>query len=148
MRRVPETSGSPVTVAAVPVGDTVPVDDDANTDELDGLPPWTPPADLPAFAGFGPYSDIASPTLSIENPGGIHIGAFVRIGALVVIEALVPERGVTVLIEDGAYIGTSRASPRSAQPTPSCAPTSLTSRWWRATRPRSSDATTATPGSG
>lgn len=73
-------------------------------DELD-LPPWEPPADLPAFAAFGPYSEIRQPTLSIDNPGGIHVGAFVSIGAFAVIEALVPDRGVTVRIEDKAYIG-------------------------------------------
>ncbi len=81
------------------------MDDDASTDGLDQLPPWEPPADLPDFAGFGPYSELAAPTLSIVGPAGIHIGAFVRIGAHAVIEALVPERGVTVRIGDGAYIG-------------------------------------------
>ena len=35
----------------------------------------------------------------------MHIGAFVKIGSQAVIEALVPERGVTLRIEDGAYIG-------------------------------------------
>ena len=73
-------------------------------DQLD-LPPWEPPADLPAFAAFGPYSEIRQPMVSIDNPGGIHVGAFVSIGAFAVIEALVPERGVTVRIEDKAYIG-------------------------------------------
>ncbi|HEU5082575.1 MAG TPA: acyltransferase [Acidimicrobiales bacterium] len=73
-------------------------------DALD-LPPWEPPTDLPAFAAFGPYSELAQPTVSIENPAGIHIGSFVKIGAFAVIEALVPERGVTVRIEDKAYIG-------------------------------------------
>lgn len=90
----------------IPFGDTVPVDDQ-HTDGLDQLPPWSPPAGLADYASFGPYSEIADPTLSIVNPGGIHIGAFVRIGAFAVIEALVPERGVTVRIEDGAYIGNS-----------------------------------------
>ena len=75
------------------------------TGSLDDLPPWEPPEDLPAFAAFGPYSELGSPTVSIENPGGISIGAFVKIGAYAVLEALVPERGVTVRIEDGAYIG-------------------------------------------
>jgi len=78
------------------------VDDTAG---LDQLPPWVPPEDLPAFASFGPYSELARPTLSIDNPAGIHIGAFVKIGAHAVLEALVPERGVTLRIEDGAYIG-------------------------------------------
>jgi acetyltransferase-like isoleucine patch superfamily enzyme len=73
--------------------------------ELDSLPPWEPPADLPPFAAFGPYSEIGRPAVCIDNPGGVHIGAFVKIGAYAVIEALVPERGVTVRIEDGAYIG-------------------------------------------
>lgn len=57
------------------------------------------------FASFGPYSELGQPTLSIVNPGGIHIGTFVKIGAYAVLEALVPERGVTLRIEDGAYIG-------------------------------------------
>ena len=76
-----------------------------STDGLEQLPPWEPPADLPDFAAFGPYSELGQPTLSIDNPGGIHIGAFVKIGAFAVIESLVPERGVTVRIDDGAYIG-------------------------------------------
>lgn len=74
-------------------------------DDLDALPPWEPPADLPCFAAFGPYSELRPPTVSIENPAGIHIGSFVSIGAYAVIEALVPERGVTVRIEDAAYVG-------------------------------------------
>jgi len=73
--------------------------------ELDDLPPWEPPTDLPAFAGFGPYSDLGAPVLAIENPRGIRIGAFVKIGSHVVLEALVPERGVTLTIGDGAYLG-------------------------------------------
>lgn len=81
------------------------MDDDASADGLDQMPPWAPPEDLPAFASFGPYSELGRPTVSIENPAGIHIGAFVRIGAFAVIEALVPDRGVTVRIEDAAYIG-------------------------------------------
>lgn len=81
------------------------MDDHASTDGLDRLPPWEPPDDLPAFAAFGPYSELARPTLAIENPAGIHVGAFVRIGAFAVLEALVPERGVTLRIEDAAYIG-------------------------------------------
>lgn len=87
-----------------PFGDTVPVDDQ-RTDGLDQLPPWTPPRDLPDFASFGPYSELAHPTLSIVNPEGIHIGAFVRIGAFAVIEALDPVQGAVVRIGDGAYIG-------------------------------------------
>ncbi len=57
------------------------------------------------WASFGPYSEIGSPATSIVNPPGIHIGTFVKIGSYAVIEALVPERGITVRIEDGAYIG-------------------------------------------
>jgi serine acetyltransferase len=81
------------------------VDDDASTDGLDQLPPWAPPEDLPAFASFGPYSELAGPALSIEGAGGIHVGAFVKIGSHAVLEALVPDRGVTLRIEDAAYIG-------------------------------------------
>ena len=81
------------------------MDERAGTDGLDQLPPWEPPADLPAFAAFGPYSELGRPTVSVENPGGIHIGAFVRIGAFAVLEALVPDRGVTLRIGDAAYIG-------------------------------------------
>ena len=73
--------------------------------ELDDLPPWEPPPDLPAFAAFGPYSELGRPTVSIDGAGGIHIGAFVRIGSHAVLEALVPERGVTLRIGDAAYIG-------------------------------------------
>ena len=62
-------------------------------------------ADLPAFASFGPCSEIGLPALSVVNPAGISIGAFVKIGAYAVVEALVPERGVTVRIADGAYLG-------------------------------------------
>jgi acetyltransferase-like isoleucine patch superfamily enzyme len=67
-----------------------------------------PHVDVPApeeFAAFGPYSELAPPAASIVNPGGIHVGTFVKIGSHAVIEALVPERGVTVTIDDGAYIG-------------------------------------------
>jgi len=81
------------------------VDDDDRNDGLDQLPPWEPPAALPAFAAFGPYSELGQPTVSIENPAGIHVGAFVKIGAHAVLEALVPERGVTLRIGDAAYIG-------------------------------------------
>lgn len=81
------------------------MDDRDRNDGLDQLPPWVPPASLPAFAAFGPYSELGLPTVSIENPAGIHVGAFVKIGAFAVLEALVPERGVTVRIGDGAYIG-------------------------------------------
>jgi acetyltransferase-like isoleucine patch superfamily enzyme len=96
---------APITVALGPVVNTGGVDELARPDDLDQLPPWEPPADLPDFAAFGPYSELGRPTVSIENPGGIHIGAFVRIGAFAVLEALVPERGVTLRIGDGAYIG-------------------------------------------
>jgi acetyltransferase-like isoleucine patch superfamily enzyme len=61
--------------------------------------------DLPAFAAFGPCSEIGVPPVSLVNPAGISIGAFVKIGAYAVLEALVPERGVTLRIDDGAYIG-------------------------------------------
>lgn len=81
------------------------MDDQARTDGLQQLPPWQRPDDLPDFAAFGPYSELGHPTVSIENPAGIHIGAFVKIGAFAVIESLVAERGVSVRIEDGAYIG-------------------------------------------
>lgn len=62
-------------------------------------------ADELGWASFGPYSEIGMPTTSIVNPECIHVGTFVKIGSHAVIEALVPERGVTVRIEDGAYIG-------------------------------------------
>ncbi len=61
--------------------------------------------DLPAFAAFGPCSELGDPPLSVVNPAGIHVGAFVKIGSHAVLEALVPERGVTLRIADGAYIG-------------------------------------------
>ena len=64
-----------------------------------------PPFDVSQLASFGPYSEIGDPVLSIVNPGGIHIGTWVKIGSHAVIEALVPDRGVTVHIGDGAYIG-------------------------------------------
>lgn len=57
------------------------------------------------WASFGPYSEIGEPAVSIVNPQCVHVGTFVKIGSHAVIEALVPERGVTVRIEDGAYIG-------------------------------------------
>lgn len=57
------------------------------------------------FASFGPYSELGTPAVSIVNPEAIHVGTFVKIGAYAVLEALVPERGVTLRIEDGAYIG-------------------------------------------
>ena len=57
------------------------------------------------FAAFGPYTTLHEPTLSIVNPEGIHIGSWVNIGSFAVIEALVPERGVSVRIGDGTYIG-------------------------------------------
>ncbi len=65
----------------------------------------TEPFDTTQLASFGPYSELGDPVLSIVNPAGIHVGEWVRIGAHAVIEALVPERGVTVQIDDGAYIG-------------------------------------------
>lgn len=78
---------------------------DPEARSLADLPPWAPPDDLPGFAAFGPYSELGTPTVCVDNPSGIAIGAFVRIGAFAVLEALVPERGVTVRIEDAAYIG-------------------------------------------
>lgn len=45
------------------------------------------------------------PIRAIVNPAGISIGMFVSIGSSAVLEALVPERGVTVTIHDGAYLG-------------------------------------------
>ena len=79
--------------------------DTGAVDELASLPPWEPPTDLPAFAAFGPYSELAPPILSVEGASGIHVGAFVKIGAHAVLEALVPERGVSLRIGDAAYIG-------------------------------------------
>lgn len=61
--------------------------------------------DTSAFAAFGPYSEIGEPAISIVNPEGIHVGTFVKIGSFAVLEALVPDRGVTLTIADGAYIG-------------------------------------------
>ena len=72
-------------------------------DPLAELPPWVPPVGSEAFGSFGPYSELGAPTLSVVNPGAIHIGAFVKVGAFAVIEALEPTG--TVRIEDGAYIG-------------------------------------------
>lgn len=63
------------------------------------------PVDTSAFAAFGPYSEIGAPAISIVNPGGIEVGTFVKIGSFAVLEALVPERGVTLRIGDGAYVG-------------------------------------------
>lgn len=57
------------------------------------------------FATFGPYSVLHRPVVSIVNPAGISVGAWVNIGAYAVIEALVPDRGVSVRIDDGAYLG-------------------------------------------
>ena len=72
----------------------------------DHPPPLTEASgDLPPFAAFGPYSEIKRPVASIVNAPGISIGSWVSIGSGAVIEALVPERGVTVTIADGAYIG-------------------------------------------
>ncbi len=61
--------------------------------------------DLPSFAAFGPCSELGMPPVSVVNPAGISIGAFVKIGGYAVLEALVPERGVTLRVADGAYIG-------------------------------------------
>ena len=58
-----------------------------------------------AFARFGGYSVIEQPSLAIVNPECVSIGVAVHIGAFSVIEALVPERGVTIQIDDRAYIG-------------------------------------------
>ena len=72
----------------------------------DAPPPFTEESDeLPAFAAFGPCSVLHRPVRSIVNPPGISIGSFVSIGSGAIIEALVPDRGVTVTIHDGAYIG-------------------------------------------
>jgi acetyltransferase-like isoleucine patch superfamily enzyme len=43
--------------------------------------------------------------VSIVNPECIRNGAFVNFGSHAVIESLVPDRGVGVTIDDGAYIG-------------------------------------------
>lgn len=61
--------------------------------------------DRRGFAEFGEASVIHDPVLSVVNPGGIAIGSWVNIGAYAVLEALVPERGITVRIGDGAYLG-------------------------------------------
>jgi acetyltransferase-like isoleucine patch superfamily enzyme len=72
----------------------------------DAPPPFTEDSpELPGFAAFGPCSVLQRPIRSLVNPGGIAIGAFVSIGPGAIVEALVPERGVTVSIHDGAYIG-------------------------------------------
>jgi acetyltransferase-like isoleucine patch superfamily enzyme len=63
------------------------------------------PPDPDEFAAWGEHSVLHDPVLSIVNPGGIAIGSWVNIGAYAVIEALVPDRGITVHIDDGAYIG-------------------------------------------
>lgn len=67
--------------------------------------PPHPDVDTTAFASFGPHSVLHAPVLSIPNPGGVHVGSWVNIGSYAVIEALVPDRGVTVHIADGVYIG-------------------------------------------
>lgn len=64
-----------------------------------------PDTELPAFAAFGPYSELGRPWLSVVNPEAISVGTWVKIGAHAVIEALAPERGVQVRIGDGAYLG-------------------------------------------
>jgi acetyltransferase-like isoleucine patch superfamily enzyme len=61
--------------------------------------------DLPPFATFGRFSTLQRPVRAIVNPSGVSIGSWVSIGAGAVIEALVPDRGVSVTIADGAYIG-------------------------------------------
>ena len=61
--------------------------------------------DLPAFAAFGPVSELKTPLLSIVNPEAIRIGSWVTVGAFSVIEALRPDRGVNVTIGDGMYVG-------------------------------------------
>src|SRR5690606_36275682 len=63
------------------------------------------PGDPHGFAERGEHTVVTDPVLSIVNPGGIALGSWVHIGAHAVIEALVPERGVTVRIDDGAYLG-------------------------------------------
>lgn len=57
------------------------------------------------FARWGEHSVLTEPVVSIVNPSGISVGSWVHIGAYATIEALVPERGVTVTIDDGAYLG-------------------------------------------
>jgi acetyltransferase-like isoleucine patch superfamily enzyme len=59
----------------------------------------------PAFASIGVYSEVEQPMLSVVNPQCISLGVAVHIGAYAVIEALVPERGVTVRLDDRVYIG-------------------------------------------
>ena len=61
--------------------------------------------DRSTFAHFGEHSVFHEPVVSIVNPGGISIGTWTNIGAYAVMEALVPERGVTVDIGDNVYIG-------------------------------------------
>lgn len=69
-------------------------------------PPLTEDSpELPDFAAFGPHSEIKRPVASIIGATGISIGSWVSIGTGAIIEALVPERGITVTIADGAYIG-------------------------------------------
>lgn len=63
------------------------------------------PPDPFGFAERGEHTVVQEPVLSIVNPGGIALGSWVHIGAYAVIEALVPERGITVRIGDGAYLG-------------------------------------------
>lgn len=70
------------------------------------MPPLTETSpDLPGFARFGPYSELGDPPLSIVGAEGISIGTFVKIGSFAVLESLTPERGINLVIEDGAYIG-------------------------------------------
>jgi acetyltransferase-like isoleucine patch superfamily enzyme len=60
---------------------------------------------IPTFASFGVYSEIEQPVLSVVNPECVALGVAVHIGAYAVIEALVPDRGVTVQLDDRVYVG-------------------------------------------
>jgi acetyltransferase-like isoleucine patch superfamily enzyme len=63
------------------------------------------PFDPESFAAFGPHSVLHQPVMSVVHPGGVHVGTWVNIGAFAIIEALVPDRGVTVHIGDNTYLG-------------------------------------------
>jgi acetyltransferase-like isoleucine patch superfamily enzyme len=71
----------------------------------DHTPGRDPSTQRHGFASWGDNSVLTEPVVSIVNPAGIAVGSWVHIGAYAVIEALVPDRGVTVRIDDGAYIG-------------------------------------------